>query len=193
MERILRIQKEFLNGPAKPINATNTTASDVSDNVSEMSFKTSHTTIKTRTTNASRRSTTSSKKTDRNRTRDRPGSPHEREFLLFNIRDLIGQIYKLAGEVKETCKNLVEFGDDESLNLPRSISNLYRSLCASVASFVEDFRRIQVPKIETFNSNGQAVNDQGILIENPLIDPLDAKFELPADFGAPATWSLKLF
>ena len=96
-----------------------------------MSFRTSNTTIKTRTTNASRKSAASSKKTERNRTRDRPGSPHEREFLLFNLRDLISQIYRLAPEVKETLKNLVKFNDerDAALRLPREISNLYKKLC----------------------------------------------------------------
>lgn len=194
-ERILRIQREFLAGPPK--NNTQTTGGDgsISDNASEMSFRTSNTTIKTRTTNSSRKSTASSKKTERNRTRDRPGSPHEREFLLFNIRDLISQIYRLAPEVKVTLKNLVEFNDerDEAMNLPRVISDLYKKLCGSVTMFVDEFRKIQVPAICYFNGNGQAVNEQGTLIENPLIDPLDAKFELPNDFGLPATWSIKLF
>lgn len=196
-ERILRIQRAFLAGPLKPVDGPSGGDGDgmINDNASEMSFRTSNTTIKTRTTNASRKSSASSKKTERNRTRDRPGSPHEREFLLFNIRDLISQIYRFAPEVKETLKNLVEFNNeiDVAMNLPREISNLYKKLCSSVSSFVEEFRKIQVPAICYFNGNGQAVNDQGTLIENLMIDPLDAKFELPADFGLPATWSIKLF
>ena len=194
-ERILRIQRAFLCGPTKTVD--NSTGDDlmISDNASEMSFRTSNTTIKTRTTNASRKSTTSTKKTERNRTRDRPGSPHEREFLLFNIRDLISQIYRFAPEVKDALKNLVEFNDerDAAMNLPREISNLYKKLCSSVSMFVEEFRKIKVPIISYFNGNGQAVNEQGTLIENPMIDPLDVKFELPADFGLFSTWSIKLF
>ena len=159
-----------------------------------MSFRTSNSTIKTRTTNSSRRSGASSKKTERNRTRDRPGSPHEREFLLFNIRELISKIHKLAPEVKETLKNLVQFNDqrDANLNLPRSIILSYNSLCDSVVKFVDEFRRFEVPKISYFNGIGQAVNEQGCLIENPLIDPLDAKFELPSDFTL-GHGSIKLF
>lgn len=196
IERILRIQRAFLiSKPENVIVSTKESNGNISDNVSEMSFKTSNTTIKTRTTNSSRRSSASSKKTERNRTRDRPGSPHEREFLLFNIRDLIAQIYKLAPEVKETLKNLIQFNDerDAGLCLPRNISNSYKNLCEKVNKFVEEFRKIEVPRVNYFNGNGQAVNEQGNLIENPLIDPLEAKFDLPADFGAPDTWSIKLF
>jgi elongator complex protein 1 len=195
-ERILRIQRSFLSGPPKSIDhSSGGSDAMISDNVSEMSFRTSNTTIKTRTTNASRKSTTSTKKTERNRTRDRPGSPHEREFLLFNIRDLISQIHQLAPEVKENLKNLIEFNDerDAAMNLPREISNLYKKLCSSVSSFTEEFRKIQVPLISCFNGNGQAVNEQGTLIENPMVDPLNAKFELLPNFGLPATWSIKLF
>ena len=200
-ERILKIQRSFLI--AKPANfenenhsfSNNKESEGISDNISEMSFRTSNTTIKTRTTNTSRRSVGSSKKAERNRTRDRPGSPHEREFLLFNIRELIGQTYKLASVVFELLKNLVQFNDerDSPLILPRSISNSYKSLCENVIKFVEEFRKIEVPRVNYFNGNGQAVNEQGNLIENPLIDPLEAKFELPSDFGLPGTWSIKLF
>ena len=120
-QRILRIQRSFLTSSSNNNNNNNNNNSGngdmVSDNISEMSFRTSNSTIKTRTTNSSRRSGASSKKTERNRTRDRPGSPHEREFLLFNIRELISKIHKLAPEVKETLKNLVQFNDQRDANL----------------------------------------------------------------------------
>lgn len=200
-QRILRIQRTFLTSNTANNYHNNNSGSGnnemISDNVSEMSFRTTNSTIKTRTTNSSRRSgssVTSSKKAERNRTRDRPGSPHEREFLLFNIRDLIIKIHKLSPEVKEALKNLVEFNDerDASLNLPRSISSSYKLLCDSVVKFVDEFRRLEVPRITCFNGIGQATNEQGCLIENPLIDPLDAKFELPPDFSL-GLWSIKLF
>ena len=96
--------------------------------------------------------------------------------------------------MKETLKNLVQFNDerDAALNLPRSINFSYKLLSDSVIKFVEEFRKLQVPRVSCFNGNGQAVNDQGCLIENPLIDPLDAKFELPPDFSC-NIWSIKLF
>ena len=194
-ERILRIQRNFLAGPPKPTEGqfSDSVTGDISDNVSEMSFRTSNTTIKTRTTNASFRSNTSTKKTVRNRTRDRPGSPHEREFLLYNLKELISQVYKLGPEIKESLKNLVMYNEkDFAMKLPREISLIYQSLILSIRTFVEEFRRIQVPKICNFNENREAINENGNLIENLVVDPLDAKFELPADFGNPELWSVKL-
>jgi hypothetical protein len=193
-ERILRVQKEFAN-PNKSLVQTSMNGND-DDNVSEMSFRTYNSTIKTRTTNSSRRSGSTNKRTERNRTRDRPGSPHEREFLLFNIRELIGQIYRLAPAVKETLKNLLQFGcvADSALTMPRSIHAAYQKLCVLVKGFIEeDFRKVQVPPIDHFNEDGRPMNSQGSLLENVLIDPLDAKFELPVDFGSPSSWSINLF
>jgi elongator complex protein 1 len=193
--RMLRIQKAFITNRDTTPNAVGTATSDASDNLSEMSFRTrNNSTIKTRTTNSSRHSTTSTKKTERNRTRDRPGSPHEREFLLFNLRELISQTHRLAPQVREMCMNLAKFSRDSSLQVPRLIHQKYSEICRLLVDFSLEFSKIQVRPISCFNSNGQAIDQvTGNVIENPLVDHLDAKFELPAEFGNMSSWALGIF
>ena len=182
--RMLRLQKRFLAGPVQ-VNSFGSGTGDISDSISEMSFHTSATTIRTRTTTSSRRS---SKKTEKIRLRDKPGSPHEREFLLYALKDLFVAVGRLEPDVKGFMRAALSIKLDFEGTC--AIYNDFAELVRKVKAFVDEFKTLQVKKISHFTPSKEPVDETGAIMETPLIDPLDAKFELPADFGTNFTISI---
>ncbi len=182
--RMLRLQKRFLAGPVQS-TSTGTGNGDISDSISEMSFHTSATTIRSRTTNSSRRS---SKKTEKIRLRDKPGSPHEREFLLYALKDLFGAVVRLEPDMKSFMRAALTIKLE--FEATRAIYMDFVELIRRIKAFVEEFKSLQVKKISHFTPSKEPVDETGAIMENPLIDVLDAKFELPADFGTNFTVSI---
>ena len=89
----------------------------------------------------------------------------------------------MDGEVKGLLLAALSYSPDPTMDKARCISRTFGSLVGAVKGFVVGFNQLRLPAVAYFNEKGEAVGQDGQVMQSPRLDPLDAKFDLPIDFG----------
>lgn len=186
-ERMLKVQQEFLEDPnrvfIRAVMKNVASQGDLDDErLSEISLKTA-TTLRTLITTSAISSHSRNSSRKRQKLRDKPGSPQEREYLLTTLRALIERSIQLEKQVKDALLSVLTFNSRPFSGLGQNLSREFSRLVTAVKGFVQQFNRQQLPVIAYFNEKQEAIGLDGQIIGNPRIDPLDARFDIPEKFG----------